>query len=196
MADWFEVYDNELVQLDTRKRVSRVFVRLVIGLVLAMGVAPLLQARFGSTLVTASLVSGAGLGVVLWATWSFLRLRCVVWCVKLSVHRIVGYDYARRKTVFEWTDVERIELDNEGLLIAEAPRDGRPARVLRVPHLFPEFSDLSHRLAEHAEAHGLPICVEGRPWQLLDVRTLYPFMAQCAIAEPSDRAHFEGDEEL
>lgn len=194
MSSWYEVYDNERVQQDTRRRVSRVFVRLVLGLALAVGGAPLLQAHLGSLPLTASLVSGAGLGVVLWATWSFLRLRCVVWCLKVSAAQIVGYDYARRRTVFEWDDVERLDLDGRGLVIAEAPREGRPARVLRVPYLFPDFSELSHCLAGHAEARGLPICIDGRPWQLLDVRALYPFLAHIAIEEPIRRAPFEDDE--
>ena len=41
------------------------------------------------------------------------ELRAVAWCVKLSVHRVVGYDYARRKSTIPWTRVERIELDRQ-----------------------------------------------------------------------------------
>lgn len=197
MADWYEVFDSEQVQFETRRRVARLVVVLAASLALALGLIPVLAFYLPSLLLALGLGGGLLLGAVAWASRRFLRLRSVVWCVKLSVHRIVGYDYARRKAVLPWTRVERVELDAAGLLIAEAPHEGVPGRVLRIPHLFPDFAELSHRVAEYAEAHGLPVCVNGRPWQLLDVPTLYPFMAACAIAGSVDRPSgqaLEGDD--
>lgn len=182
MAEWYEVFDNEQVQLDTRKRVARLAGAVVVLVGAAVGLAPVLLYLLPSALLAVALVGGALLGVFAWASRAFLRLRSVVWCIKLSVHRVVGYDYARRKAVLPWTEVERIELDAGGLVIAGVPREGRPGRVLRIPFLFPDFARLSHRAVEYAEAHGLPVCVEGRPWQLLDVSALYPFMASYEIA--------------
>jgi len=188
MADWYEVFDNEQVQLDTRQRVGRLVVALVAGIALGAGSVPVLAFYLGSPWLALGVGGAALLGAAVAASRAFLRLRSVVWCVKLSVHRIVGYDYARRKATIPWTRVERIELDRGGLVIAEAPHEGIPGRVLRIPHLFPDFAALSHRVVEYAEAHGLPVCVNGRPWQFLDVAALYPFMADCEIAGSVDRS--------
>ena len=195
MSDWYEVFDNEQVQFDTRRRVARLVGTLVVVLGAIAGAIPLILLHTPFPLLGLGLAGCGIVGVLAWASRAFLRLQSVVWCVKLSVHRVVGYDYARRKSVLSWTEVERIELDATGLVIAQRPPEGRPGRVLRIPYLFPDFAPLSHRVVEYAEAHGLPICVNGRPWQLLDVSTLYPFMAECAIAgsvDPSRGRTFEG----
>lgn len=188
MADWYEVFDNEQVQLDTRQRVARLVVVLIAGLALAVGAVPVLAFYLPSPLLAVGLGGAVGLGVAVWASQAFLRLRSVVWCVKLSVHRVVGYDYARRKSTIPWSRVERIDITPGGLAIAEAPHEGIPGRVLRIPHLFPDYAALSHRVVEYAEAHGLPVCVNGRPWQFLDVPTLYPFMSAYEIAGSIDRS--------
>ncbi len=197
MADWYEVFDNEQVQFDTRRRVGRLAGVLVVGCGAVVGLAPLLALWLPSPWLVAGLAGVALAGMFAWASRSFLRLRSVVWCVKLSVHRVVGYDYARRKTVLPWTEVERVEVDGAGLSLVAAPKQGRPGCVLRVPHLFPDFARLSHRAVEYAEAHGLPICVHGRPWQLLDVATLYPFLNDPAAARsaPWRGRTLEGDGE-
>ena len=182
MADWYEVFDNEQVQFDTRQRVARLVVVLAASLALVVGFVPVLAFYLPSTLLALGLGGGVLLGVAVWASQVFLRLRSVVWCVKLSVHRIVGYDYARRKSTIPWTRVERVDLDAQGLVLSEAPHEGIPGRVLRIPHLFPDYAALSHRVVEYAEAHGLPVCVNGRPWQFLDLPTIYPFMAAAEIA--------------
>lgn len=198
MAEWYEVFDNEQVQFDTRKRVARLVGALVVLAGAVVGLLPVLWHLLPSALLAVGIGGGLLLGVFVWASRAFLQLRSVVWCIKLSVHRVVGYDYARRKAVLPWTEVERVELDAAGLLIVGAPREGRPGRVLRIPFLFPDFAHLSHRVAEYAEAHGLPICVDGRPWQLLDVSALYPFMAACAIAGSVERGGhtLEGGDEV
>ena len=181
MADWYEVFDNEQVQLDTRQRVAQLVVMVAVGLALAVGSVPVMSYYLPSPLLAVGLGGALLLGIAVWASQLFLRLRSVVWCVKLSVHRIVGYDYARRKSTIPWTRVERIDLDPRGLVIAEAPHESIPGRVLCIPHLFPDYAALSHRVVEYAEAHGLPVCVNGRPWQFLDVPTLYSFMSDYEI---------------
>ena len=198
MSDWYEVFDNEQVQFETRKRVARLVALLVVVVGAVASAVPLILLHTPFPLFGLGLAILILLGVLGWASQAFLHLRSVVWCVKLSVHRVVGYDYARRKTVLSWTEVERIELGADGLLIAQVPSEGRASRVLRIPFLFPDFASLSHRIVEYAEAHGLPICVNGRPWQLLDVSALYPFMEECAIAgsvDPSRGRALEGSDE-
>lgn len=187
MAEWYEVFDNEQVQFETRKRVARLVGMLVVLSVATLGLAPVLAHLFSSALIAVGLAGGVLLGLIVWASRMFVRLRSVMWCLKLSVHRVVGYDYARRKSVLPWTEIERVELDDEGLLIVGTPREERSGPMLRIPFLFPDFAQLSHRVVEYAEAHGLPVCIEGRPWQFLDLAVIYPFMATYAIAGSVER---------
>lgn len=198
MADWYEVFDNEQVQFDTRRRVGRLAGALVVGCGAVVVLTPLLILWVPSLVLVAGIVSALLAVMFVWASHAFLRLRSVVWCVKLSVHRVVGYDYARRKTILSWAEIERVEVDARALSIVASPKNGQTSRILRIPHLFPDFARLSHRAVEYAEAHGLPVCVEGRPWQLLDVETLYPFLADIPIARRTAlRGRTpEGDEEV
>jgi hypothetical protein len=183
MSDWYEVFDYEQVQQSTRERVRRTILVLVVGLAGTLTVAPLIVLQLSGALLGLSIVAAIGGGFVLVASRRLLSLRRVVWCVKLSVHRIVGYDYARRKTVLPWPDVERVDVDESGLLIVGHPGDGRPPPVLRIPVAFPDYPRLSHRVVEYAEAHGVPICIDGRPWQLVNLVALYPFMAGQSVVE-------------
>lgn len=182
MSDWYEVYDNEQVQQRTRKQVGRIVLGVIIGLSAMAVILPLMLFQFGIPAAVIILVGLAVLVLVAAASRELLQLRRVTWCVKVSVHRIVGYDYARRKAVIPWPDVERVDVEPDGLLIVGRPTTSRPP-VLQIPTLFPEFPHLSHRIVEYAEAHGIPICVDGRPWQLLDLSTLYPFMAGLPVME-------------
>jgi hypothetical protein len=182
-ADWYEVYDNEQVQLLTRQRVSRLSIAFVLGLCVLLGLVPALLIYLPSTAAVLGVVLLGAVGLFALSAYHMLGLRRVVWCIKLSVHRVVGYDYARRKTVLPWPDIERLDVDDQGMLIVGAPQQGRPGPILRIPILFPDFARLSHRLVEYAEAHRVPVCIGGRPWQLLDLSTLYPFMAAIPVAE-------------
>jgi hypothetical protein len=102
----------------------------------------------------------------------FGRLRRIVWCVKISDRRIEGYGYNRRKIAFDWLQVHRVELTEAGLTVV-----GPDSQCIDVPHLFPDFAELSHRIVGHAEFYGVPIFIDGRPWQSLDVYALFPFLA-------------------
>lgn len=186
MSDWYEVFDYEQVQQSTRERVRRTIIALVVGLAASATVAPLVVLHFPGWLLGLSIVGLTWLILVAIASRRLLMLRRVVWCVKLSVHRIVGYDYARRKTVLPWPDVERVDVDENGLLIVGQATSGRSAAILRVPVLFPDYSRLSHRVVEYAEAHGIPVCIDGRPWQLVSLGALYPFMADTVVLERPD----------
>jgi hypothetical protein len=186
MPDWYEVYDDEQVQLRTRQRVGWLSTAAVAALAVGLGSLPLAVLFAGAPLLAAAAILVGLLGALSFLGWRVNRLRRVVWCLKLSVHRVVGYDYARRKTELPWSSVERVEVDGEGLLLVGVPPAVGAAPALRVPHLFPDYSALSHRVVEYAEAHGIPVCLEGRPWQLLDVRVLYPFLpATASVARPN-----------
>jgi len=183
MSDWYEVYDNEEVQLRTRRRVSRIIIGVVIGIVFLLSTIPIIMSVEAVPAAVVGLSVLLIVGVLAIASRELLRLRRVVWCLKLSVHRVVGYDYARRKTVLPWVEVERIDVNPGGLMIVGRPAKGRSGPMIQIPIAFPDYAQLSHRVVEYAEAHGVPVCVDGRPWQLLDLSTLYPFMADQPVME-------------
>jgi hypothetical protein len=189
MPDWYEVYDDEQVQLRTRQRVGWLSTAAVAALAVGLGSLPLAVLFAPAPILAAAAILGGILAALSVLGWQVNRLRRVVWCLKLSVHRVVGYDYARRKTELPWPSVERVEVDGGGLLLVGVPPPSGPTPALRVSHLFPDYPTLSHRVVEYAEAHGVPVCIEGRPWQLLDVRVLYPFLPPTAAVPRPNRPY-------
>lgn len=172
MAGLFEVYDNEQVQLVTRRQAAVTF--LVFAAALGETLFVIILAREGLLPLWLAIILTVGVWVV--AGWRLIRhvrrTNHIVWCVKISPLEIAGYDYARRKTSLDWCEIEQVDLAREGLLIR-----GRDERHLEIPHLFPEFASLSHRIVEHAERHDVPIMVDGCSWENLDVHALYPFLS-------------------
>ncbi|WP_456426752.1 hypothetical protein [Rhodocaloribacter sp.] len=171
MPHWYEVFDNEEVQRLSRKRAAAL-IALAMTLV-AVTLTLLAMSREGvvPTAPAGVLITSSWLGTAWWITRRLRRLRRLVWCVKLSENRIVGYDYTRSKTTLDWRQVERLELTQDGLVVV-----GPDECSLEIPHLFPEYAILSHRIVRYADAHGIPIFVNGRPWEDLDVYALFPFL--------------------
>lgn len=182
MPSWYEVFDNVEVQYKTRKKVA-VLSALATGAV-AVSFAVLALGYLGS--LTMPLVGGALLVLWLSGTWwmahRLQKLRQVVWCVKLSDREVVGYDYARRKVRIDWTNVDRIALMANGLLIADLN-----GCSIQVPYLFPDFPALSHRVIHYADFYSLPVYVDGQPWQQLNVYDLYPFLAEAPSTHDTTR---------
>ena len=178
MPNWYEVFDNEEVQGYARRQAARL-TALAVGSVLLT----LVLAALGlEGIVPAPLV-----GVLLALSWLIAvrviatrmrRLRRLVWCIKLSEARVVGYDYTRRKAVLEWDEVRRAELAADGLLLV-----GPAGCVFHVSHRFPDFAVLSHRVVYYAEQNGVPIFIDGQPWQEIDVYRLFPFLADDTARE-------------
>jgi hypothetical protein len=183
MTHWYEVFDDEQVQLQTRLRVRRVVLGLAITLGMLAVIGPMLVIGLPDKGLALGGLALAAVAAIAVASHRLIRLQRVMWCVKLSVHRIVGFDYARRKIVLPWCEVERVEVDRKGLLVVGMPGPQGPGPVLRIPERYPDFPALSHRAVEYAEAHGIPICIDGRPWQLLDIAKLYPFLERPTAAE-------------
>ncbi len=181
---WYEVYDDERVRVLTRQGVGRLVVLAAVGLAGVVGLAPLLAFLLPSPPLVAGGVIGLGAALLLIVSRQLLRRRRVVWRVELSVHRAVGYDYAQRRIELPWADVERVDVTDRAVRVAGRPSGRRPAPVFDVPVAFAGYTLLSHRLVEYAEAHGVPICVEGRPWQLMDLTTLYPSLSTLPVMEP------------
>jgi len=169
MEKWYEVFDNEQVQLLTRKQAATL---MAVGIALVSITVTLLLIWNEGILSGAETIGSVALiwSVVLrWGIRRFHTLKSIFWCVKLSQSHLVGYDYARKKTSLDWHDIRRVDLTAEGLLIMGT--DNQPFEVL---HLFPDFAALSHRVCEYAELYEIPIFVDGRPWESLDVFEIYP----------------------
>lgn len=171
MAGFFEVYDNERVQLITRRQAAVTF--LVFAA--AVGETILLAILARESLLPVWLV--IALTVAVWAVAAmrmgrhFRRTNHVVWCVKLSDAQIAGYDHARRQTCLDWSDVRQIEVGRRALRVK-----GCGDEQLEIPHLFDDFATLSHRIVEQAERNQIPIMIEGRPLDEIDLYALYPFL--------------------
>lgn len=171
-VDLFEVFDNEQVQLVTRRQAAATFLTLA-G---AIGGSLILFVLIGEGVV--SYPGAVALGSLLWIVAGVRLIRHirrtnhVVWCVKISPAQIAGYDYARRQTSLYWTDVRQIEIASEGLRVR-----GTIDRHIEIPTLFQDYAGVSHRIVEHAERHHIPILVDGRPLDDLDLYVLYPFLA-------------------
>lgn len=178
MSHWYEVYDNEQVQLITRKQVAGLTAAAAITV--ALTIAGLALGHTGTFPLPAVL----GVLLLTWilavrfAAGRLSRLRRVVWCVKISDDEIVGYDYARNKISLDWPTVEYVELTDTGLVVAG------PARCcFEISHLFAAFSELSHRILHHTDRHHIPVLIDGQPWQNLDVFALYPFLQEGSSPE-------------
>lgn len=169
---WYDVYDNVEIQLVTRRKAAALTAITVVALAGA-----LLLAVVGFTgrlpFFPVLLVSmSAGGGFLWWFTRRLGRLRRIVWCVKLSREEIVGYDYARRRRALAWRKVERVEIGDSGLAIV-----GPQTLQLEIAHIFREFPQVSHRITRYADRYGIPIFINGKPWQHINVYELYPFLA-------------------
>lgn len=178
MAQFYEVFDNSEVQYLTRRQVATL-TGVAIGTALASMAAYEVGIRLDAPMWTiGSSIALVWMGAFWWILHRLGKLRRVVWCVKLSDRRIVGYDYARRKTELDWIRIERIILAPKGLII-----DGAQPRSIEIPHLFPEFATLSHRIFEYANLYDIPVFINGQPWQQLDVYAMFPTLLSKTSAD-------------
>ena len=175
MSGWYEVYDNVDVQLLTRKRAAAMTGAVALAIMLSIALLALGLAGSFPLQAALGLVAIGWCGFTWWCVHRRRRLRSLAWCVKISDRDIVGYDYARRKSGLDWHEVERIDVRSTGLVIC-----GRGDVQIEIAHLFPQFPELSHRIIGYGDQHGVPIFVDGMPWQQLDVYDVYPFLASIA----------------
>lgn len=171
MPNWFEVFDNEQVQLLTRRQAAKL-TGICVGIFACSVVLFALGHLSRLPLSVAFFLVGVGwIGSVAWLLNRFKQLHKIVWCVKISSRFVAGYDYARRKTALDWTVVERVELDQEGLTVV-----GPSLNYLQIPHLFTDFATLSHRIVQYAEFYEIPVLINGQLWEEIDVYSLFPFL--------------------
>ena len=181
MERLYEVYDNEQVQLVTRRQAFVTSVSLAAAVAATVSLAVLLQEavlRLPAVLTLAALVWSLAIHRVIRHRRSTNH---VAWCIKISGYDVTGYDYARRKTTIPWEAVRRIELGPHGLTL-----HGEEAERIEIPHLFTDFPALSHRLFDRAQTHGVPVTIEGEAWEQLDVYELFPFLSAAAASGGRD----------
>lgn len=172
---WYDVYDNVEVQRMTRKRAAS-----ATGIAMAVPMVSIAALALGID-GPVPIWMGVGAAAGMWAAFGYWiirkrqRLRRVVWCVKLSKDEVIGYDYARRRITFAWSDVERLEIGGCGLTIVGPHPD-----LLEITHLFPEFAQVSHRVMHYADRYNVPVFVDGKPWQQIDVYRVFPFLSEDA----------------
>lgn len=172
MSHWYEVFDNEEVQLQARRQAAQLTALAVATILLTFTLTALGIERILPLPAVAGLLLAIWFGTVWWIGSRMRRLRRIVWCIKLSEERVVGYDYTRRKAVLAWDQIHRVELTPNGLLLT-----GAAPFSFEIPHLFPDFATLSHRIVHYAEQHGVPVLIDGKPWEAIDVYRLFPFLA-------------------
>lgn len=173
MSHWYEVFDNDRVQLLTRKQATRLIRMLVAafavttaGIIVGFNYKPYFLLIIVCVLLT-------WFFAFWWITWRLRMLRRVVWCVKISDRRVEAYDYTRKKITLDWTKVQRVEITKDCLMLL-----GPSFCSFQIPHLFTDFPALSHRIIYCAELYEVPIFIDGLPWQSIDVYELYPFLAE------------------
>jgi len=192
MPEWYEVFEDERGLRETRVGIGQRAVAFGIGGVLLGLSAFVLPAGGGEQVAL-----GAGLLAVASAAWLVQGLREIrdrVWCVKVSARRVVGYDLAQQRMAVDWGDVDCVEIDRRGVMVRGRDEAGTPCR-LRIAPSFPDYTALSHRFVEYAEMHTRPVYLDGRPWQLLDLHAVYPFLAETVPArgaEEGDGGEFVG----
>lgn len=176
MSCWFEVFDNEEVQLSTRRKVMALSALVV----LAIGVTIISVAATMAGQMTGVgaffLITGVWLTTTIWCGNRLKKLRRVAWCLKVSSDAVVAYDYARRKTVIPWSAVTRIDWTDHSLLIS-----GQPPCSIEIPEMFTDFAALSHSMYERAGQANVAVFVDGQPLHVLDVYRLYPFLRDLSI---------------
>ncbi|MBX2822612.1 MAG: hypothetical protein KTR29_23145 [Rhodothermaceae bacterium] len=175
MSHWFEVFDNERVQLLTRKQATRLirmfiaaFAVTTAGIVMGYNYKPFFPLIIVGVFIT-------WIFAIWWIMWRLRMLRRVAWCVKISDRKIEAYDYTRKKISMDWTKVQRVEINKDCLNLL-----GPNFCSFQIPQLFSDFAALSHRITSLAELYEIPIFIDGLPWQSLDVYELYPFLTEDA----------------
>ena len=173
MSRWYQVFDDERVNLVTRSAARR-HAAGAVALGLVSGVA--LFASFVSPVSTYAVVTAVtGLwgwaGAALFRTWT--RLRRQVWCLKISDREVVGYDYRRHRIRIDWIDAVGVDVNKRGLAIVAADD-----RRLEVPVRFPSYTDLCHVVLEHAEFYEVPVLIDGAPLASVAARDVFPFLGE------------------
>jgi hypothetical protein len=171
MPGAFDTFDASEIQFETRRSVWRLSGVALLALVVTAGGFVLARRGLLSTAALAWVLLGTWFAAVWVVSWRLRRLRRAIWCVKISDDEIVGYDYARRPLALPWSEIERVDVSDDGLVVVASAYC-----FFEIPTRFPRYAALSHRLVWTADRHGVHVYVDGRPWQDLDVYHLFSFL--------------------
>lgn len=184
MAEWYQVYSDDAVLRGAHRGARRVILAFALLSGVLVAAAPAAAVAWPGQAGAVVLLCGAGLSV--YAVWAIRRLSGLyhcVWRVDLSVHGAVGHGAGGRRTSLAWTALDRVDVSDEGLALSGRDETGHPVRLV-VAASMPEFAALSHRVVEYAEAFRRPICVDGQPWEALDLTVLYPSIRPASAPRP------------
>lgn len=176
MSCWFEVFDNEEVQLTTRRKVTVLGVIVASASLLTLLCAAASFSGHMSRVGAFFLIGGVWLATAFWCGYRLRMLRRVAWCLKISEEALVAYDYARKKTVIPWSRVSKVEWTAHSLLIS-----GPPPCSIEIPDVFADFAALSHTIYERADRAHVAVYIEGTPVTALRLHRLYPFLREMEI---------------
>lgn len=174
MAEWFQVFSDTAALHDARRGTHRVVVvytaTSVALLVCAVGLGVAQPEIAGA----AALLGGLGLTACALVTLRRLGAhQNRVWRVDLSVHQAIGHTAGGQHRALAWSTLDRVDVGSRGLTLLGLDAHGRRVRI-DVAATMPDFAVLSHRAVEYAEVFRRPVCVDGLPWESLDLTTLYP----------------------
>ena len=178
MSTWSQVFDDDRVLEEARRRARRCVVgfALVAGALVSLAPLATLSERADATMIAVVcgvLLAGVAMGAMLFLAREYRRL----WRIELSVGRFVGHDAAGRRRALPWTGVVRVDVTDAGLVVVGPDEAGHGAR-LTVSSAMPDYSALAHRAVEYAEAHGRTVCVDGLPVADLDLVELFPALCE------------------
>jgi hypothetical protein len=183
MNQWIEIYDSEEVQWLLRQKVAGLSATIGAAVSIAVFVASMagLNALPYPHLLVAIGCMAAGGAVVV--GFRLAAMRSLVWCVKLSPQKIMGYNHSRKSVVFAWSDVDHVAISEDAVSVV-----AKGGIVIDIPTAFDDFTYVSHRILDLAELHRRPIFVGGRAITDLDVFHLLPELQ--ALFAPSQVAAF------
>jgi hypothetical protein len=176
MSCWYEVFDNEDVQLATRRKVTALSVVAAIAATATLVCLSAMASGHISVIGAAAVIMPVWILTAVWCVARVRALRRVAWCLKISDEAILAYDYTRKKILLPWSSITRVEWTDRSALIA-----GPPPCTIEIPSLFSDFTALSHSLLRQAEAHQVPVYVDGGSLDLVDVYKLYPFLRELQV---------------
>lgn len=176
MSAWSEVFVDDSVRHAAQRYARNVILSFGLFSAVLVCLAPLVTLFVPEFALAIAFVGLSALSVS--GAWVVHRLNPVqrrVWHVELSIREAVFIDVQGHRHGVLWPRIERLNLTDGGLTFVSRDRDGMIAEY-HVPSAFCHYAAMSHRAVEYAEALRRPVCVDGQPWQSLDLRGVFPFL--------------------
>lgn len=170
--NWSEEYKDEAFRASTQRRVYVVTRVVLVGFFLAVFcvVAIAWIKSLPSLLIVIPIfLTGIVFGL---ASRRLLRLRRNVWSMHLTRYRMTGINHLGHPFIFQWKNVEQVNLTDDGLTITGLNGHTKQHEIACIPQSFQNYTNLAHRVVRCAEVYSVPVCINNRPWQLLSLEGL------------------------